>query len=269
MKSGRVFPLLLSALLVTVGGGYWLLDSVGTSIADTRTTRPDPTIAQRYVEKPNPLGDQGVADLVGAGSNDEWACSSCHGEGGEGSLNVPRLAGLPAGYLIKQLNDYQSGARYNDNMQFVVKGLSSDELIALGHYYAGLETPPSAKPAFNGDLDRGRQLALEGDWSIDAPACFSCHGSSGWGVGEIFPGLAGQHPVYTFTQLNDWHNGDRSNSPIGLMKSVAGQLSRQDMQSVSDYLAGLVPPQPRNEGNAANPVDGSADQAHQSGDNDE
>ena len=226
-------------------------------------------IAQRYAEMPNPLGDQGVADLVGAGSSDEWACSSCHGESGEGSLNVPRLAGLPAGYLIKQLNDYQSGARHNDNMQFVVKALSSEELVALGHYYADLDTPPSAKTAFNGDLERGRQLALEGDWSIDAPACFSCHGSSGWGVGEIFPAIAGQHPVYTFTQLNDWHNGDRSNSPIGLMKSVAGQLSRQDMQSVADYLAGLVPPQPRIEHNAEKLEDSSANQARRAGGSDE
>lgn len=269
MKSERILLLLVAALLPTTIGGYWLLNSVSSSFADTQMTTSDPMAAQRYAEMPNLLGDQGVADLVGRGSGDEWACSSCHGEGGEGSLNVPRLAGLPAGYLIKQLNDYQSSARHNDNMQFVVKGLSPEELIALGHYYADLDTPPSAKRAFNGDLERGRQLALEGDWSINAPACFSCHGSSGWGVGEIFPGIAGQHPVYTFTQLNDWHNGDRSNSPIGLMKSVADQLSRQDMQSVADYLADLAPPQSRNLKEVNNSVADSTNQAQRAGGNHE
>lgn len=245
MKSSLMFLIPRTAIPFAVIGTVMGVELTNPSVADDQIEKPDPMAAERYAKMPNPLGDKGIADLIDLGSEGEWACSSCHGDGGEGNLNVPRLAGLPAGYLIKQLNDFKSGERRNNDMQFVVKELSSEEMIALGHYYADLNTPASAKPAFNGDLDRGRQLALEGDWSIDVPACFSCHGSSGWGVGEIFPGIAGQHPVYTFTQLNDWHNGTRSNSPIHLMKSISENLSRQDMQSVADYLAGLVPPQAR------------------------
>ena len=43
-------------------------------------------------------GGEGAADAP-------WACASCHGDEGQGAQNIPRLAGLPAGYLVKQLHD--------------------------------------------------------------------------------------------------------------------------------------------------------------------
>lgn len=177
-----------------------------------------------------------------------WSCASCHGETGQGTQNIPRLAGVSAGYLVKQLHDYQSGARINDNMQYVVSTLTDGEMAAIGNYYSKLETAPSAKPSLGGDLERGRELALAGDWTVDMPSCFSCHGPLGWGVGETFPAIAGQHPAYTHTQLAAWKEGSRVNSPLGLMHSIAQSLSEQDMSAVSDYLATLPPPQSRNPG---------------------
>lgn len=176
-------------------------------------------------------------------SDDPWACASCHGDEGQGTQDIPRLAGISAGYLVKQLQDYRSGARLNDNMQYVVSNLKDEEMAALGAYYEALKADPSAKASLGGDLERGRELVQAGDWTVDLPSCFSCHGPLGWGVQDTFPAIAGQHPAYTHSQLVAWKEGRRANSPLGLMHSVAQSLSEQDRRAVSDYLATLPPPQ--------------------------
>lgn len=203
--------------------------------------------AENYAATAASVDSKGIESLiVGEGSTEApWACASCHGDQGEGAQDIPRLAGVSAGYLVKQLHDYKSGARLNDNMQYVVSNLSDEEMAALGSYYAALETLPSAEASFGGDLERGRELVLAGDWSVDLPSCLSCHGPLGWGVEETFPAIAGQHPAYTHSQLVAWKEGRRANSPLGLMHSVAQSLSEQDMRAVSDYLATLPPPQSR------------------------
>lgn len=185
----------------------------------------------------------GLIDGSGVDVDGPWACASCHGKTGEGTQTIPRLAGLPAGYVAKQLHDYKRGARLDANMQYVASRLDEAEMAALGAFYSALETPPSARPSFGGDLERGRELALAGDWSVNLPSCFACHGPLGWGVEQIFPPIAGQHPAYTHAQLAAWKEGRRTNSPLGLMHRVAAALSEADMRAVSDYLATLPPPQ--------------------------
>lgn len=201
--------------------------------------------AETYATAAATADPQSVIGLIdGADAESEaWACASCHGDNGEGTQDIPRLSGVSAGYLVKQMHDYRSGARQNDNMRYVVSTLTDDQLNALGKYYEALEIGPSSKPSFGGDLERGRALALAGDWTVDLPSCFSCHGPMGWGVEDAFPPISGQHPAYTHAQLVAWKEGRRANSPLGLMHSVAAALSDQDMRAVSDYLATLPPPQ--------------------------
>lgn len=227
-------------------------------IALTGTAQKDPaedgaTIDWRAAEsygvaaaKADPKSVMALIEGSGESADASWSCASCHGDTGQGTQNIPRLAGVSAGYLVKQLHDYQSGARINDNMQYVVSTLTDGEMAALGTYYASLETAPSATASLGGSLERGRELTLAGDWTVDVPSCFSCHGPLGWGVGETFPAIAGQHPAYTHTQLAAWKEGSRVNSPLGFMHSIAQSLSEQDMSAVSDYLATLPPPQSRN-----------------------
>ena len=90
-------------------------------------------------------------------------------------------------------------------------------------------------------MARGEQLALHGDWSKNLPACFSCHGPSGFGVAPNFPSLAAQHPAYTASQLAAWVGGERDNSDVQLMNEVARNLSDADRRAVADYLATLPP----------------------------
>lgn len=183
-----------------------------------------------------------ILGLVREGRNDgSWACASCHGANGEGALNVPRLAGLNEAYIIKQLEDYLRGARQNEIMATVARTLSEQEMQGAARYYAGLTTASTAQPSLNGSIARGEELALTGDWSKNIPACFSCHGSSGFGVGGQFPSLAAQHPAYTVSQLNAWSGEHRKNSPLGMMESIAAKLSDRDRKAVADYFATLPP----------------------------
>lgn len=220
--------------------------SQDSATTDGATT--DWRAAERYAKAASAADPHSIIALLeGTGDTQDapWACASCHGDTGQGTQNIPRLAGVSAGYLVKQLHDYRSGARLNDQMQYVVSTLSEEEMAALGAYYASLETAPSAEPSLGGNMERGRTLAQAGDWSVDLPSCFSCHGPLGWGVAETFPAIAGQHPAYTHTQLAAWKGGRRANSPLGLMHSVVQSLSEEDMRAISDYLATLPPPQAR------------------------
>jgi len=64
-------------------------------------------------------------------------CVACHREGGNSSVPMfPRLAGLQAQYLAKQLNDYWSGKRKNDVMTPLVASLKYGDLSNLAAYFA-------------------------------------------------------------------------------------------------------------------------------------
>lgn len=183
--------------------------------------------------------DPAISDLIFAGKGNVWACASCHGGLGQGAENTPRLAGLSEGYLAGQLRDFRDGARYNEHMVFVAKGLSDPEIEGLARYYAGLRVASTAAPSLGGDLARGEEIALRGDWREGIPACFSCHGPSGFGVAPDFPALAAQQPAYIASQLAAWAGGHRNNSPLGLMDQISEAMSERDRRAVADYLATL------------------------------
>lgn len=185
--------------------------------------------------------DPQISALIFSGRGEQWSCASCHGDLGQGKENTPRLAGLPAEYIVKQLNDFGQGRRLNESMRVVVNTLSASEMKGLAEYYAALRVPSNAKPELGGDLARGEELALRGDWSRNVPSCFSCHGPSGFGVAPEFPALAAQHPAYIANQLAAWTGGHRKNSSLDLMDRISRELSEADQRAVADYLASLPP----------------------------
>lgn len=211
----------------------------GAEIAATLDTTLPP--------QPSPVADQAtetdpaILSLVTRGAGDVWACASCHGARGEGRGNVPRLAGLPADYIAKQLADFAAGHRDNETMALVARSLVPTRMQSLGRYYSRIRTPSSARPELGGDIARGETLALQGDWKKGIPACFSCHGPSGFGVAPEFPALAAQHPSYTAGQLAAWNGGTRRNSPVEMMNRIAAALGDGDRRAVADYLATLPP----------------------------
>ena len=59
--------------------------------------------------------------IVMQGDGSGAPCLACHGMDGAGNDmgGFPRLAGMDAGYLIKQMQDYRSGARTSAIMALV------------------------------------------------------------------------------------------------------------------------------------------------------
>ncbi|WP_329741763.1 c-type cytochrome [Dyella sp. A6] len=169
-------------------------------------------------------------------------CAACHNANGSGqaAAGFPRLAGLPAAYLLKQLDDFASGARRNATMQPVASGLSPAERKLMADYYSTLPVPAPAAPAAPMDAASkalAETLSTQGRWSKGLPACSQCHGPGGVGVGDHFPPLAGQSAVYIANQLHAWQHGTRHNDPLHLMKTVASKLDAADIAAISAWYA--------------------------------
>lgn len=181
--------------------------------------------------------------LVMQGNGKATACVACHGAQGAGNAQAsfPQLARLNAEYLAKQLRDFQRGTRKDAVMQPVARALSDNEITDVSAYFAAQRPPVPTTTADSKLLARGELRVTSGFWEKDVPACVSCHGSAGRGVGANFPALAGQHASYIAKQLNAWRSGARANDPQGLMKGIAVRLPANDIPAVSAYLASLPP----------------------------
>jgi cytochrome c553 len=71
------------------------------------------------------------------------ACMACHGPTGRGNepAKFPALRGQQSVYVVKQLNDYASGARPtgpNGIMQTIAKRLSPEDMRNLASYMQGI-----------------------------------------------------------------------------------------------------------------------------------
>lgn len=169
-------------------------------------------------------------------------CVACHGADGLGlaAAGFPRLAGLPAAYVRKQLTDFSSGARSNPVMQPLAKALTEAEIAAVSQTVAAMPFPaPATVPRSEMPGNAAQKLALQGAWERQIPACVSCHGPAGVGVGDAFPALAGQPAAYLTAQLTAWQNGTRSNDPNDLMGHIAKSLTPEEVQGVAHYFASL------------------------------
>jgi len=173
--------------------------------------------------------------MSGGEGGARYACVTCHGARGEGNgFDAPRLAGLPVGYLQKQMQDYAAGLRAHEVMRDVARFLDSDERVRVANYYAAL--PPQAlSPA----TEEAIAAATPG---LYAHACQQCHGAEG--VGTVNgPPLNAQPAFYLAQQLQDWQVSKRRNDGNHVMLKVAQQLEPGEVRQLSLYLA-RIPPRP-------------------------
>ncbi|SEO55887.1 Cytochrome c553 [Luteibacter sp. UNC138MFCol5.1] len=170
------------------------------------------------------------------------ACTSCHGEHGEGGDNAfnPRLAGKPAGYLVRQMQDFRRGLRHYEIMEYMVAPLTDDYMREIAAYFAAQEIPyrthpvPSTTPAA---MARGEQLVTRGDTARGVPACTACHGPGLTGVEPDIPGLVGLPYDYISAQLGAWRTNTRGTVEPDCMATIVGRLSDADISAVAAYLA--------------------------------
>ena len=189
-----------------------------------------------------PIAVRADARAIAAGQALSAPCVGCHGAdgGGRADAGIPHLAGLDAGYLQAQLSAFASGSRANATMAPIAKAMDATAKANVAAYYASLAAPaPAASSAPATQVAAGATLADRGDWADRVPACASCHGKNGRGVGAAFPAIAGQSTAYVAAQLKAWKSGSRHGEPLGLMHAVAARLSDEQIAAVAAYYATL------------------------------
>lgn len=166
-------------------------------------------------------------------------CTSCHGANGQGNVGMagPKLTGLQGSYLLKQMQNFQSGARgmaAGDpkgrqmaavaGVSRLTRGRALENLVA---YIESLSDVEVAKTVV-GDVLRGENLYN---------GCASCHAPSGQGIEAIgAPRLAGQNDWYLLAQLQHFAEGRRGYDP----KDHGGrqmQRAMNELRNIDDYQA--------------------------------
>lgn len=175
-----------------------------------------------------------------AGKAKSATCAACHGaDGNSMAPTFPKIAGQGERYLIKQIKDIRGGNRQVPSMAPFVAGLSDEDIADLAAYF-GSQTPTSggAKEEL---VELGESIYRGGIASKNVPACIACHGPKGAGVDLAgFPRLAGQHDVYTATQLKAFSNNLRTNDGDSrMMRDIAYRLHEKEIEAVASYIQGL------------------------------
>ena len=179
----------------------------------------------------------GPGDPV-AGKDKSQLCQGCHGEEGVSIEGMaPKLAGQFGKYIEKQVHNFQSGIRVHEIMSAVAQTVNDGDLVDITAYFASRE-----KMKGDGHKNElGEKLFLHGDMSRMMVACVNCHGVDGKGKSPgnpVFPVIGGQHKDYLRGQLINFRDGDRGNSPGGVMNIITQKLTDQELDALADYVSG-------------------------------
>ncbi|HWR76126.1 MAG TPA: c-type cytochrome [Thiobacillus sp.] len=184
-------------------------------------------------------GPASQGDPKAAESIVNQVCAACHAvDGNSATAANPKLAGLNAEYLNKQLTEFKSGARKNAIMSGLVANLTPQDMLNLAAYFSAQQPKPGTSKDQALAL-LGQKIYRGGVQGAGVPACASCHGPQGKGIPTQFPRLAGQHGDYIYTQLNSFRVGARANDGAKMMRTIATKMTDADMKAVSAYIQGL------------------------------
>jgi cytochrome c553 len=185
----------------------------------------------------NETGDAFTAtgEIIAMGGGDggpDNACFSCHGrDGGGDGVSAPRLAGLDAGYLQKQLSDYANDLRADPVMTPIARWLDDGDQRAVAAWYA--EMPP---PSGSATAVPPPDIYLDGAPARGVTACAGCHGVEGLGVGPGNPAISGQPAAYTVDQLQRFQRAKRRNDPRSVMTEAVAGLTDAEMRTIAAWL---------------------------------
>lgn len=182
---------------------------------------------------------QAAGGNVAAGKAKAAVCAGCHGLDGNGGADPlwPKLAGQDPDYIAKQLADFKSGVRKDPIMAGMAAPLSATDMKNIGAYFASLK--PKQGAARDAQLAKqGEKIYRGGNAKMGVSACMSCHGPSGHGIPPRFPKVSGQNTPYTRKQLLAFKSGNRINDG-DTMTRIAFRMSEQEINAVTEYMAGL------------------------------
>ena len=163
-------------------------------------------------------------------------CAGCHGEYGQGTPDgeYPRLAGLDAAYLTRQLELFKSRERLNIPMlpYATERELPKEDVETIAAWLSAIELPSRLEPVdekaegFNAfarlkESERMLNIArypgsVEAGGRLYRRECAGCHGSDGRGNREkTIPPLTGQHSAYLLRQVERFRKGERVHDAPG------------------------------------------------------
>lgn len=168
------------------------------------------------------------------------SCALCHGQVGQGTPGPasPRLAGMPPGYMIQQLEHYKSGARINPRMVIMasLSRLSEDDIDDIAAYYSTINLAKlglAVIPQWPGDIENGKGFYLE--------ECKSCHKKTGLGKSRKgIPALALQYSRYLYRQVKmfQWRKRVHDDDPED---DIFDGLSDRQIGDLLAHLSSLAP----------------------------
>ncbi len=169
----------------------------------------------------------------------QQVCSNCHGVDGRSvNPNFPNLAAQQKAYFVAQMKEFRGHNRLDpagfEYMWGLSRSLTDEQITGLADYFAAYAPASPGRAADQVPVDRGRAVFEKGVPDKNIPACSVCHGAQGQG-NEQFPRLAHQHADYLVKQLMVFQRTDER--PEGsIMKTIAHDLTRQNMEDVAVYL---------------------------------
>jgi cytochrome c553 len=193
------------------------------------------------MEPVDTLRADGVTSLARA------ACDRCHDtpQSAPPSKLVPRLAGQPAAYLRRALQEYRRGERRSGFMQPVAAMLDESQIEQLALHYSEMPVAPYAgtEMSLAPALQTEAQLLATGNHpEVRLPACLSCHGA---GARGDYPRLSGQQAEYIAQQLQLWRNGGRQQSAWGqVMAVIATRLDPAQIDMLAQWFSQQADPGP-------------------------
>jgi cytochrome c553 len=158
-------------------------------------------------------------------------CSSCHGDQGKPkNATIPNIWGQQEDYLVKQLHDFQTGARAFEVMAWMAKTLTEAEVGPAAAYFAKKGWPARASTAASTSPP------------AEVAVCQLCHqqnltgGTSPVG-GQPAPRLAGQSYEYLVDAMGRFADGERTNSPD--MTKIMEAIAPPEREAIARYISGL------------------------------
>jgi cytochrome c553 len=167
------------------------------------------------------------------------ACETCHGAAGDApipGMMAPKLSGLDARYIIKELRDFKYGRRTFDAMNSLAQSLSEADIQADAEYFAA-QTRTADEVTDKVLAEKGEAIVKHGIGDQAVPACANCHNDGATGTFR-YPRLAGQKPDYVLNQLTNFKSGARHND-FGYMSRVAMRLTDDEIKAVAEYISEL------------------------------
>jgi cytochrome c553 len=192
------------------------------------------------------------------GADINQVCAGCHGEFGQGGKDgeYPRLAGLPAAFIARQLHLFRNRERPNLAMiEYIDERQMPDKDIADVAAFLAAQQLPSKLPPVDpqapgfdalarllqakrsvqirraaGDVETGRQLYRK--------ECASCHGRDGQGdPQQAVPMLAGQYTEYLWRQVTLYREERRIHDPQAPEDKLLSDFSQEQLRDILAYLS--------------------------------